>query len=271
MTLRVFSAMVLMAVLNVDAESLPYFDPLSSWWPSWSYGDGTISREQNEKLVLIFPQSPGNTAESVIALVNQPIKHVWKDVRALVAESIGILVEYHAAKGPIPEPKRRRPPYVGEEYGPWPEVGKGLSYLGMYLSFPTPEEHELTSLPYNQIGSIKGFSELRIRVIEGTGLLDKEVTIIEMRRRDYSREWARIGASVHLAIPLPYKEDRAFTVVTDTEVRLIEQLKSRSSGLAIRYFVPYPWRIQVSNEYSAEMRASMKEAVKYFETLERPK
>lgn len=42
---------------------------------------------------------------------------------------------------------------------------------------------------------------------------------------------------MHIAIPLPYKENRAFTVITDTEVKLIEELKSLIPGLTIRYFV----------------------------------
>ncbi|HWR82921.1 MAG TPA: hypothetical protein VN285_06445 [Candidatus Deferrimicrobium sp.] len=47
-------------------------------------------------------------------------------------------------------------------------------------------------------------------------------------------------ARLHHSIPIPlwYKERHVFTVVTDTEVALIEKLKRQIHGLVIHYFVP---------------------------------
>ena len=55
------------------------------------------------------------------------------------------------------------------------------------------------------------------------------------------------GSSVHIPIPLPYKENRAFTLITDTEVKLIEALKSLIPGLTIRYFVSGSGNIDLRN------------------------
>ena len=43
-------------VMNVEADSLPYYNPPSPWWPSYSYAfkEGSpILREQGEKLLLM--------------------------------------------------------------------------------------------------------------------------------------------------------------------------------------------------------------------------
>lgn len=56
MSLSLVSAIVLSAALmNVEADSLPYLDPPSPWWPSYSYAfreEDSILREQGEKLLL---------------------------------------------------------------------------------------------------------------------------------------------------------------------------------------------------------------------------
>lgn len=268
MSFVVLSAVVLAAaVLNVDAESLQFKDPPStSWWPShYSYGSAIV-RGQNEKVLLWETETTRGVLEatSLLTVVNHPHTEVWKALRELVAEKIGIRNEYDSAAGRIPKPESHRLPYIGAEVGWWPEVGPGLSHLGKGLSFPVPREYELTSQPYNQLESIKGFSEVRIRVVEGKGLLGNDVTIIELRRRDYCNEWAMLGRSAHIAIPLPYKEDRAFTLVTTTEVKLFEALKTRIPALVIRYFVPSPTSIEFSDQYRATVLTKMKEATQQF-------
>lgn len=239
--------LVLVAALNVDAESLSYYTPpADSLLPSWSYyrtGASSIIHEKGEKLLLADDDMSArhlNTATSLIVLINSSHHTIWDAIRRLVEQKFGIKEQYDNVAGTIPEPITSRPPYVGTEaltVTPWPEIGPGLEYFGIDPSLPKPQEYELRSGFYNQIESIKGFSELRLRAIDGTGLFGKEGTILEIRRRDYCREWALGGRSVHIAIPLPYKENRAFTVITDAEVTLIETLKSLIPGLTIRYFV----------------------------------
>ena len=99
-----------------------------------------------------------------------------------------------------------------------------------------PNEYELISQPYNRVESHEGHSELRIRVTDGKGLLGKKVTLLQIRRRDYSKERARLHHA--LPIPLPYREYRSFTIVTDTEVKIVESLKQQAPDVVARYFVP---------------------------------
>jgi hypothetical protein len=238
--------LVLVAALNVDAESLPYYTPpADSLLPSWSYyrtGASSIVRESGERVLLEDDEVSARnlkTATSLIVLINSSHHAIWDAIRRLVEQKFGIKEQYDNGAGAIPGPITSRPPYIGTEAlagTPWPEIGSGLEYFGVDPSLPKPQEYELRSGFYNQIESIQGFSELRLRVVDGTSLFGKEGTILELRRRDYCREWALGGRSVHIAIPLPYKEKRAFTVITDTEVKLIEALKSVIPGLTIRYF-----------------------------------
>ena len=261
MSLAVLNALVLAgAILGVDAQSLRYYDPPSlPWWPSYSptYAS-SIVRTKEEKVLLEDSDTTKYVlgATSLVALVNLPYHQVQQAIKEIIANSLGIRNEHDSTTGVIPKPEAERPPYLGAEIEPWPEMGPGLSYLGKGLSFSEPLEYEITSRPYNQIESI-GFSELRIRIVEATGILGRQTTLIELRRRDYCREWAILGRSVHVAIPLPYKEHWSFTLMTETEVKLIEQMKKTFQDVSIRYFLPSPKAIQYNDQYRATFRNSM--------------
>ena len=98
-----------------------------------------------------------------------------------------------------------------------------------------PKEYQLTSKPYNRLEDIAGYSEVRIRVTDGKELLGKRATVLQVRRRDYSKERARLHHSI--PIPLPYKESLTFSIVTNTEVAMIEAVPRQLPGLVVRYFV----------------------------------
>lgn len=226
------------ALLNVDATQLSYFDPQGSDRTDLSYrrhGAGSIPRELGEKLLTQETHALG--ADSLIVIANQEYSILQRHLRALLEERWGIAEEYDSAAGAIPKPKEERSPYLGVEYPAWPPLGEGLSVFNdIAKQDGSPREYQLTSKPYNRLESFEGYSEVRIRITDGKSLLGKDVTIFQVRRRDYSKERARLHHSI--PIPLPYKEYLAFTVVTDTEVALIEQLKQRIPGLVVRYFVP---------------------------------
>jgi hypothetical protein len=49
------TVLLAMTIMNVDAESLPYYDPPPSWIPSYSYafkGASSILREKKEILMI---------------------------------------------------------------------------------------------------------------------------------------------------------------------------------------------------------------------------
>ena len=219
-------------LMNVEADSLPYYDPPSPWVPSYSYafkGASSILREQGEQLLLINTESPAYGTTHVIALVTKDYRSVCEELRGLVLARWGILEEHDNETSQIPEP----PPHIVRDDLYWPILGEGLLRLTDHNSRLKTQEYQLTSQPYNHVASINGHSQAVIRVSDGTGLLGSEVTILQLTRSDRSREWAR--SSFHGLFPLPYKEERtSMGVVTSTEIALIEGLKERFPGIAIR-------------------------------------
>ena len=226
-------------LLSFDAEELPYFNPQGSDRTSLNYryhGSGSIPRELGEKLLTQQTQAFG--ADALIVVVNGEYAAVQEQVRRLIAQEVGIAEEQNNSPGLTGKQSEQQPSYLENEYPiQWPPLGMGLSiFSDVAHHFNRPREYQLTSRPYNQLEAIEGYSEVRIRVTDGKELLGKDVTILQIRRRDYSMERARLHHSI--PIPLWYKERHVFTVVTDTEVTLIEKLKWQIHGLVIRYFVP---------------------------------
>jgi hypothetical protein len=247
-----------MTLITLEATDLPYFDPPESERSSLTYlyhGSGSIPLLLGEKLVT--EDTRALSAKSLVAVVNAEYASVKDWIRAIVAERYGIAKEHDGEAGPIPRPDEDRPPYRGIEYPPWPPLGERLAIFGeLGETVQQPREYELISLPYNRLESLDGYSELRIRVSDGQDLLGKKATILQIRRRDYSKEWARLHHA--LPLPLPYKNYRAFTVITDTEVKTIEQLKEKTSRLRIRYLAPNN-RIS-DRSYLQDVLAAMKKS-----------
>jgi hypothetical protein len=266
MSLSLVSAIVLStAMMNVEVDSLPYLDPPSPWWPSYSYpfrGGDSILREQGEKLLLNNAEPRPYGTEAVIVLVNAEYERVRDAVRGLLEARWGILDEQEDATGHITmTPAARELVYVELN---WPILGKGLKRLSDQASTRTAREYQLTSQPYNKIESLDGFSQVLIRVSDGAALFDQPASILQLTRTDRSREWARSG-EFHGIFPLPYKETRwNVGIVTSTEIGLIEDLKKQIPGLAIRYFVT---ALRDDLRENERVREKMEEAI---EQLKKP-
>lgn len=249
-------------IMNVGADSLPYYDPPPPWWPSYSYafkGASSILREQGETLLLMRAEPPPYRTTHVIALVSKDYGPVREQLRKQVQERWGILEEHDNETTQISDPL----PQIIRDDLYWPMLGERLSLLGEDSMPQKIREYQLTSQPYNKVSSIDGHSQAVIRVSDGKPLFDSDVTILQVTRSDRSREWAR--SSFHGVVPLPYKEMRAsLGVVTSTEISLIEDLKQYLSGLVIRYFVTYSLRSDP--EYAKFVRIKMEEAVHQFGT-----
>jgi hypothetical protein len=240
MSLSLLSAVLLStAVMNVEVDALPYVAPPSPWWPSYSYvfsRGNSILREQGERL-LLRDKDPDDAygTYAVIVLVNAKYERVRATLQELVAARWGILEEQENAVGPI----SMKPPTsdIVNENLRWPILGEGLARLRGSASSQMAQEYQLTSQPYNKIESVKGYSQAVIRISDGAPLFDRSVTVLQVTRTDWSREWARTQ-ELHWIFPLPYKEDRqSVGIVTSTEIALIEELKPHLPGVAIRYFL----------------------------------
>lgn len=268
MSTSLLSAVLLStALMNVEVDSLPYVDPPSPWWPSYSYvfsRGNSILREQGEKL-LLRDKDPDDAygTYAVIVLVNAKYERVRDTLQELVTARWGILEEQENAVGPI----SMKPPTVDivNENLHWPILGEGLVRLSGQASTRMAREYQLTSQPYNKIKWLHGFSQVVIRVSDGSALFDQPVTTLQVTRTDHSREWARTQ-DLHWIFPLPYKEDRrSVGIVTSTEITLVEDLKQHIPGVAIRYFVEPGGFVSGSRQEQQEnvkaVREKMEEAV----------
>lgn len=262
------AAVMLVSLLNVGASGLDYFDPQGADRSAWNYavhGSGSIPRELGEKVVSGGEEVFGYAANSVIALVNMEYVHVQTEIRRLVENTMGIAEEFSVTAKL--DSVHESADVMRALQSPWPPLGIGLSIFSLDVEgVGAPREYEIYTRPYNQIEGIGAYSRARIRLVDGSSFLGKSVTIIQVSRNDVSREWARshIGG-----IPLPWKEVREFTLVTNTEIGLIERLTSLKDTVRIKYFVPRTDLLFIDKAQRRYFREALGEAVRGFGTENR--
>lgn len=265
MSTVLLSAYVLAAtVMNVEAESLPRYTPPPWWLPSYSYaftGASSIPRELGETLVMESIGENGERraenlpASSIVVLVTAAYAKARAALLQTVATHWGILHQHDNVTGPIPKASSR---LVGGAQE-WPPLGNALVRIAGDGKIPQVIEEEVLTNPYNIVESIHGSSQTLIRVSDGKSMFGQDVTLIQLMRVDWAREWAR--SSFHGLFPLPYKEERgSLGVITSTEIRLLESLKTAMPGVVLRYFIPYV-NLNVSPSEREALRAGISTAV----------
>lgn len=248
-------------IMNVEAESLPMYVPPPWWLPSYSYaftGASSIPREQGETLILRSTEEEAGRALSIVVLVTAEYAKVRAALLQAVNTHWGILQQHDNVTGPIPKASSR---LVGGAQE-WPPLGNSLVRIAEDGKTPPVGEMEVITVPYNIVESIRGSSQTLIRVSDGKDTLSQDVTLIQLMRVDRAREWAR--SSFHGLFPLPYKEERgSLGVITSTEIRLLESLKTSIPGVELRYFVP-DLDINVNSSKRGALRSGISTAVEHF-------
>lgn len=229
-------------VFNVDVTGLPYFDPPARNRSELVYrrhGGGAIPRKFREKILL--HEDKRYAADTLIVLVNRDFIAVRDALRGLIQTKMGIAEEDDNSTVPLlndPEPQTVEEGHRTSWGQSWPLLGSGFSaFEGVHFVRP-PREYRVMSRSYNELKSVQGRSELRIQAAEGKELFEKDVTVLQLRRRDYSREWARDAHVFGGAIAFPWKENEKFFLITSTEVGLMQKLRDLLPGSNFRYFIP---------------------------------
>jgi hypothetical protein len=111
---------------------------------------------------------------------------------------------------------------------------------------------------YNLLRDIKGYSLLNIKIIDGKDIFNKECVLILMRRTDYWRDW---GREYHTGIPIPIKGPMEIDCITDTELKMVEELKNKLGIKKMRHFIP---ETPYSPLLDVDMMKAIKEEVKNF-------
>lgn len=229
-------------VFNVDITGLPYFDPPAKDRSELAYrwhGGGSIPRKLREKILL--QEDKRYAADTLIVLVNRDFTTVREALRGLIQTKMGIAEEDDNSTFPLPndpEPQTVEEGYRTSWGQSWPPLGIGFSAFEDVHFVRSPREYRVMSRPYNELKSVQGRSELRIQAADGKELLEKYVTVLQLRRRDYSREWARDAHVFGGAIAFPWKENEKFFLITSTEVDLMQKLYDLLPGSNFRYFIP---------------------------------
>lgn len=250
-------AIVLLALLNLAAMPLTYFDPKENEKEFGEIGGSAILLETGEKLVL-YPQYRFH-AISVIVLVGTNYERTLRELLDIVSNKYGIADQGEfREQQDAPKQSKGQIDQLKWPYGPL--LGKGfVEFRKIGIRIDQPKEYWIQTKKYNQIEKISGYSELELRMINGKDIFGKECALIAIKRTDHSREWMR---HFQFGIPLPFKGPRKDEVVTDSEIRLVEDLISRVGKAKTEYFIPYPG--YQDEKYWVEFMNGIKEAANGF-------
>ena len=248
-------SILLTALINVAASSLFLFDPKEDVKRARRViGGSAIPLEKGEKMVVYAPKN--NRATSVVILVNSTYERVERELRNVVSEKIGIVSEGQIGdrdEGIFPE-KEPRPKGLLRIL----LFGRGfIEFRAIGVRLAQPKEYQLKSRKYNEVKELDGSSELRLRMTDGKVLFGKDCALIVMSRIDRSKQYLR-----YYDIPLPPKQLVEDDLVTDTEIKLIENVAGRLGDVRPHYFVPYPG--SNSEKYWIDFMTKVREIAKDF-------
>jgi hypothetical protein len=173
-------------------------------------------------------------ASSAVIVTNVPYELVRLRLREEIDKVVGIASEEESVTGEESHNAGAKE-FVWRS---WPVFGESFSKLkALGLHFDPPKEYEVRSKHYNTLEQSKNHSEAEYGIFEGTPIWGNESTVIIIRRKDTSREWARMWEGL---IPLPFKIDSTHHLVTSSELDLVQRSIGSLDGAKTMCFVPSP-------------------------------
>lgn len=247
-----FYSFLLVAVLNLDIKFGSFFDPRADEirYKKEILGD-SLPLELEEKVLL---ESGRLAASSAVVLVSGSYDSVLRKLRTFVDKRYKIAVEREINQRV--DSRGMAKDSTELIWGAWPVFGEGFAKMhALGMSFDRPREYELTTESYNSLEKLNAYSRLEIRIADGKPLFQKDCVLIVLRRIDNSKEWAFIWEG---RIPLPFKMNFNYNLVTDTEIRMIDEFVASLIDAKAKYFVPSP--VYRDKEYWNEFITEIKKA-----------
>lgn len=181
-----------------------------------------------ERVVL---EREGVVSPWVVALIHLNYEDVRRQIEESVQKNFGIeearetltkAEEFQAIDLNIPED-----PLFGKGFGGFRRVTPDMK---------STREYTIVSKEFNHVDKVDGYSISRWRLGDAREILGQPWTIVIVQRADFSREWARD----HTGILWPFKISGVTHLVTETEIRVIDNLVGQHKDPIVEYFVPYP-------------------------------
>ncbi|TAN61680.1 hypothetical protein EPN18_06210 [bacterium] len=204
---------------------------------AYQYMDGLAYKKKNhdydndipfKKMEKVLVSNSGYPATSVIFLLMSPYKQVVNELHDIIFGQIGANNVVEKRTNEVAGYSNGSEKYIAM-------VTVDLAKFKAYnINIEDFKESSFDSKKYNIINE-KTYSVLSLRIADGQDVFGVNCTLVYMHRLDYSRGWLR---EFHTGIPIPIRGDGTSSVITNTEVNIIEQLKQKMSIKNSAYFFP---------------------------------
>lgn len=223
-----FASVLTLCIFISDTIAFEYLNPREKSFDFKGMLNDSIPIESGERVVMERQRVP---AKWVVAVLSMPYDLAKTRVHDLVKESFGIRKAHeisasrsHFRSVDLHEPKE---PLFGDGFSDFRAVQSGIRRT---------REYRIITNQYNRSEKYQGYSTSLWRIGDGNGLFGRPCAVLVIQRIDHSREWSRD----HTGLPWPFKVSGDETLVTDTEIALLERLRSDDKAVKTAYFVPYP-------------------------------
>ncbi len=248
-TRAIIFAQIICVVLLANADAYEYINAKNTINDKANRINDLIVITTGEKILI---KEKKRIAERVVFVLPCDFVPVLTVMRDLVNQRLGII---------------RDETHVTKNYGAFNTTGKiseynaqlrkSLDRIGVNLD--QFQMQQLDTKRYNILPSVGGYSETTIRVLDGAEIFGNACTLVILERTDHWRDW---GREWHTGIHIPFKLNMDGSIITETEIQLMEDTKNRLGLKNINYFIP-------NNTYfpllDIEMMKKIKETVEKYQ------
>lgn len=193
-----------------------------------SISSDMIPVEKKEKVYLDDEKDPADLA---VFLFNAE----YEDVKTLLAknlERLGVQEKYEEYSEEYS--RYLRDGYdLMEESNLKQEDEKAIESLGINLD--RFKSYKIKTDKFNIVEKIKGYSYIEFEIIDGKDIFGNICTLVILIRYDTYKDYLR---EVHTGITFPIRKTRTMEMLTDSEVKLMEDLKKQMGAKYMKWYIP---------------------------------